>query len=238
MPRQVTLVLQAADGSVVGALPPFTVDVPWWPEVAAVVETARREYGADVTVLRLLRAEPDSGDPSEMGGAVTYVAELHGAVPTDLRVTGEAVDDHPLRLPWARPGGPARELAWAVQALAECGREPCGQPQQIRTWNLSSIWSIPTTGGPTWLKSVPPFFAHEGPIIEWLAEQALPPLLGFSRGRVLMGDIAGVDHYEAPLATLEHAIDSLVAIQHRVAPVSMSSSLSGFPIGAGLRCAC
>src|SRR6185437_490274 len=81
----------------------------------------------------------------------------------------------------------------------------------------SSIWTIPTSGGPVWLKSVPPFFAHEGRIIEWLAEPDLPPLLGWDAGRVLMADIPGVDQYDAPVPILARAVDTLVRIQHRVA---------------------
>ena len=119
-------------------------------------------------------------------------------------------------MPWARPGGPARELAWAEQVLDTCGRTLTGRPHQRRTWNLSSIWTIPTDAGTVWLKSVPPFFAHEGAIIDWLAEPVLPPLLGFASGRVLMADIPGSDQYDASLATLQRAVDDLVAIQQRV----------------------
>jgi hypothetical protein len=217
--RQVSLILQRADGSVAGELPPFSVATPWWQEVETVVAGAAA-LGADVTVLRLIRAEADPDDPLQMGGAVTYAAELHGAAPGDMRPVAaplEGVDDHPLRLPWARPGGPAHELAWAQQVLAECGRAPTGPPHQMRTWNLSSIWTIPTDTGPVWLKSVPPFFAHEGAIIEWLAEPMLPPLLGSAAGRVLMADITGTDQYDAALPTLERAVGALVSIQHRVA---------------------
>jgi hypothetical protein len=125
VPRRVTLVLQRADGSVVGALAPFSVETPWWQEVESVVAGAAA-HGADVTVLRLILAEPDPGEPSQMGGAVAYATELHGPLPTEVRAAAaaEALDDDPLRLPWARPGGPARELAWAGQVLAECDREP------------------------------------------------------------------------------------------------------------------
>jgi Ser/Thr protein kinase RdoA (MazF antagonist) len=86
----------------------------------------------------------------------------------------------------------------------------------MRSWNLSSIWSIPTAAGAAWLKSVPPFFAHEGRIIDWLGDPALPPLLGFADGRVLMAEIGGDDQYDARLPTLVQAVDTLVAIQDRV----------------------
>jgi hypothetical protein len=219
VPRQVTLVLQRADGSVVGALPPFAVATPWWQEVESVVAGAA-ERGADVTVLRMIAVEPDPSDPSGMGGTATYAAELHGAAPPDLAAVDGAMpglDDHALRLPWARPGGPARELAWAARVLADCGRAATGPPHQMRTWNLSSIWTIPTNLGPVWLKSVPPFFAHEGSVIAWLAQPGLPPLLGHESGRVLMADIPGVDRYDASLPTLQLAVERLVALQARVA---------------------
>lgn len=216
-----TLVLLSGEGSVIGALEPFTVPLPWWSEVASVVETASSERDADVTVLRLLSQEFDPDDPYEMGGWVTYAAELHGPVPTavravDPRDAAAALDEQPLRLPWARPGGPAAELAWAGRVLTGCGRAPTGRPRQMRSWNLSSIWSIPTAAGAAWLKSVPPFFAHEGRIIDWLGDPALPPLLGFADGRVLMAEIGGDDQYDARLPTLVQAVDTLVAIQDRV----------------------
>ena len=221
-----TLVLQSPDGSLLGALDPFTVETPWWSEVEGVVDGARRAHGVDVTVLRLVTVVPDPDDPWNMGGAATYAVQLHGRVGPDLRsdlrevdeTTAAAVlDDDPLRLPWARPGGPAAELAWAADAVAAGGDEIVGRPQQIRSWNLSSIWSIPTNAGTVWLKSVPPFFAHEGAVIEWLASPELPPLIAATSGRMLMAEIPGVDHYSAVPATLERAVVMLVAIQHRVA---------------------
>jgi Ser/Thr protein kinase RdoA (MazF antagonist) len=219
--RVVTLVLQSEDGSIVGTLAPFSVELPWWSEATEVVEAAQRERGADVTVLRLLHAEADPENPWKMGGTAVYAAELHGVIPpgllaTDDQTTAAAREEHPLRLPWARPGGPARELDWAAHALAESGRELTGRPRQMRTWNLSSIWSIPTNTGTAWLKSVPSFFAHEGRIIAWLADPSLPPLLAWTEGRVLMDDIAGEDQYDAALPTLVRAVDILVAMQDRV----------------------
>jgi hypothetical protein len=219
--RVVTLVLVDAEGTLIGAVDPFTVEPPWWSEALSVVETARRDLGIDVTVLRVVAVRADPDDPFHMGGSAVYAAELRGAPPgavreVDPHTAAAVLDDHPLRLPYARPGGPARELAWAAGMLAAAGREPSGPPRQMRTCNLSSIWLIPTAAGQVWLKSVPPFFAHEGAVIEWLGDPALPPLIASTRGRILMPDIAGVDHYDAELETLERAVATLVAIQHRV----------------------
>ena len=56
------------DGSILGSLPEFEVDVPWWQEVRPVVQAVRREFGLEVTVLRLL----DGAAAGPPGGQVTY----------------------------------------------------------------------------------------------------------------------------------------------------------------------
>ena len=76
-----------------------------------------------------------------------------------------SLDEQPLRMPWAKVGGPAADLAWADQALIAAGRQRTGDAEQMRTWNLSSVWRLPTSEGAAWLKVVPPFFAHEGAVV-------------------------------------------------------------------------
>lgn len=65
MGRTVTLVLVDTAGAVLGALPPFDVELPWWQEVGDVVAAARARYGVDVQVLRLLSAYADFLDRIE-----------------------------------------------------------------------------------------------------------------------------------------------------------------------------
>ena len=45
--RRASLVLCTRDGDLRGALPPYDVDSPWWPEVAPVVDGARKRYGIE-----------------------------------------------------------------------------------------------------------------------------------------------------------------------------------------------
>ena len=215
MDRLVTLVLVRSDGTNVGVLPSFSTSTPWWPDVAEVVERCRAVHGIDVTVLRLIDAagfDPRGG----MGGRVTYVAELDGAPPAATRTWDTPLPDDPLRARWARPGGPAQDLAWADEQLIAAGRpRPRERPAvQMKTWNLSSIWRLPTAHGDVWLKAVPPFFAHEGAVIHALAAPTLPPLIAFDDlGRTLLGDVQGVDQYEAPTERHAVMIDTLVALQ-------------------------
>jgi hypothetical protein len=219
-PRVATLALVDGAGRVLGQLPPFEVETPWWQDVRSIVASVRERFGVDVTVLRMLRAER----PAAPGGAVTYLAEVDGAAAA--RVVGQvapwpdspghdALEDDPLRQTWARLGGPARDLAWADSELAAHGLTRIGPAEQDRTWNLSSLWRLPLASGAAWLKVVPPFFAHEGAILERLAGERVPALLAREGARMLMLDVAGDDRYEAPLPELLDMIDLLVDLQAR-----------------------
>jgi hypothetical protein len=214
-PRIVELVLVTPGGHLLGSLPPFAVPTPWWPEASPIVATARELHGIEVVVLRMLRAEQDSPP----GGLVTYLAQVTDPAPRDLALQPwpSPLDDHPLRMPWARPGGPDADLAWADALLAEEGLRRNGRAEQVRTWNLSSLWRLPADGGDVWLKHVPPFFAHEARIIDRLADPAVPALIAADAGRTLMREIPGEDQYDAGLPVLSRAVSILVALQHRMA---------------------
>ncbi len=210
-PRDVTLVLCRRDGSIVGALSPFAVTVPWWQEVAPIVDAASDRYSVAVTVLRLLHAVPNE---RSAGGPVTYLAEIDdGSAPTTTPWVGDLRPDAPRRATWARPGGPAADLAWADAALVALGIPRVAAAQQVRTWNLSSLWRIPTDDGAAWLKVVPPFFAHEGAVVSALAGHDGPRVLASSGPRLLMAEAAGEDQYEAVGAVLIAMVTLLVRIQ-------------------------
>jgi Phosphotransferase enzyme family len=205
--RSVTLVVMDDDGTT-GELGPLAVPTPWWPDV--------RPLGAafpGLAVLRLLHASPPPG--AVAGGDVVYLAEW---LPEDLASTDRRVRPlrswrgtlHPdaLRLPWASPGGPAADLRWACGHLTASG-----PPEQHRTWNLSSIWTIPTTDGGVWLKCVPGFSEHESKVLELLDGHPVPRLLAVDGHRQLLEPMPGEDGYGATLAQHRVLIDELVAMQ-------------------------
>jgi hypothetical protein len=212
-PRVATLVLVRPDGQLVGELAPFRVDTPWWQDAEPLVRGAREHHGVDVTILRLLEAAL----PSATGGAVTYLAEVHDhhdVAGSDPDRWAGALVDHPLRLPYARPGGPDRDLAWAGAVLAEQGLRRVGPAEQVRTWNLSSLWRLPVEGQTVWLKVVPPFFAHEGRILRQLGGGPVPRLLGHDAGRILMPELPGEDLYDATQEQMLEMVTLLVTLQH------------------------
>jgi hypothetical protein len=219
--RWAEIVLVSAHGVLLGKLAPLLVDGAWWPEVASVVRAVRARHGVDITVLRLLHAER-SAPP---GGRVTYLAEV--AAPVRCEPCDLALDEQPQRNSYARPGGPARDLAWATGILAARGQACIGPAEQIKTWNLSSLWRLPLREGHAWLKVVPSFFAHEGALMAALGRfGGVPQLLGYERGRALMADIPGTDGFHATLAERRQMIDLLVRL--------VSSSRAEIPALLGL----
>lgn len=206
-PRTAELVLVTSDGRPIGSLPAVPVATPWWQDIEPVVRAACDVYGVDVIVLRLLDAELDQPH----GGRVTYLAEVAEPVRAQ-RWTG-VLDDQPRRHAFARPGGPAADLAWARALLAERGLRPTAPPTQVRTWNLSSLWRVPVEGQIAWLKVVPHFFAHEGPLLALMAGARVPTVLGHDGGRTLLAEIAGEDLYAAELPLLLEMVSLLVELQ-------------------------
>ena len=217
--RRVSLVLCDGTGALLGMLPAFTVDDPWWPEMRPVIAAARERFGAEVVVLRML----DVVSETRNGGDVTYLAELVGEPPRDLPLTPAPANvngEQPLRAAWARPGGVATTIAWADDALAAIGRRRVGPVVQIKTWNLSSILRLPTADGDVWCKSVPPFLAHEGGIIALVGDDdttLVPPLLASepATGTVLLGDVPGDDDWDASEGRLLTMVQTLVRLQAR-----------------------
>jgi hypothetical protein len=216
--RTATLVLCTGD-VVHGCLPPLPLVLPWWQESQDVVDAARDVHGVEVTVLRLLGVHPpDAGS----GGEVTYLAEVAGRPDRELTAWAgpDPLAEHPLRATWARPGGPAEHLAWAATELEEAGRPLAGDPVQVRTWNLSTLWRLPVAGGTVWLKVVADVLGPEGALLGLLGEVAakvVPTVVGTQGRCVLLDDVAGADLYGAPPALVRGPVAALVRLQQALA---------------------
>ena len=206
-PRTAELVLVTPNGCLLGRLPAVPVATPWWQDVELVVRAVRDHDGVDVTILRLLDAELEQPH----GGRVTYLAEV--AEPVSVQPWIGVLDEHPRRHAFARPGGPAADLAWARTILAERGLRPTAPPTQVRTWNLSSLWRVPVEGQTVWLKVVPPFFAHEGALLALIGGARVPTVLGHNGGRMLLAEIVGEDLYAAGLPLQREMVNLLVDLQ-------------------------
>lgn len=204
--REAELVLVTPRGEVIGQLPPVRAGSEWWPEVESVVSRVRAQYGVEVVVLRLLSATRRRPH----GGRVKYLAQV--AAPVPCAPCHLLIEDHPLRPAYARPSGPDQELEWAARELG-ANRQTL-QATQVKTWNLASLWRLDVAARTYWLKSVPHFFEHEGPLIGWLAARApVPELLAHEGGRMLMGHVPGRDLFDASLEQRYAMVERLVALQ-------------------------
>ena len=224
--REVTVVVLDERGAALGTTGPFELATPWWQEVGPVVERL-----GDAAVLRLLSAERAPGHP--MGGRVTYLAQLLGAPRRSLAVELDAGGDHdavagladdPLRMPWARPGGPADDLAWAAAHLGGLT-----SALQRRTWNLSAIWELRGPRGAAWLKCVPPFFAHESTVLGLLSGESVPRVLATDGHRQLLAPMEGDDGYHASFAQHVRLIGELTELQARTSTRAGELLAAGVP---------
>jgi len=84
---------------------------------------------------------------------------------------------------------------------------------QVRTWNLSSIWRLPTSGGQVWLKVTPPFSASEAAVMPLLDPRVVPTVLGAAPNRVLLADVPGQDQYGARGEELRTMARILIRLQ-------------------------
>jgi len=213
MGRTVTAVVTYG-GRCAGRVGPFPVEVPWWSEVESVAGRLRDELGVPVVVLRLLTVE---GADGMRDGHVTYHAEAL-AEPARSAPCDFADDDHPLRLPWARPSGVRDLLAWASEQVAVTGR-----PVQRKSWNLSGLFTLPTADGPVWLKAIPGFAAAEPAAIAAFAAVdpgLVPTVLASAPGRLLLADLPGVDCWEASADLAADTVGRLARAQARIAAAS------------------
>ncbi|MFC6094677.1 phosphotransferase [Saccharothrix lopnurensis] len=198
-------------GRYVGAAEPFTVDSPWWNDVAPVTAHLDRVLGVTTAVLRLVATTT----PAMRDGVVTYQVEADREPAGLDRGAEHEFPDHPLRLPWARPGGPAELVAWASRHV-----RPTGRPVQVKTWNLSCLYRLPTDRGPVWAKATPPFMADEAEVIRLVAsvDPALAPvLLAAEPGRVLLAEAPGHDCWHPTDEVVDRVVPRWVAAQAALA---------------------
>ncbi|MER7755152.1 aminoglycoside phosphotransferase family protein [Kitasatospora sp. NPDC097643] len=213
------------EGEYFGPLGPFEVPLGWWSSVDGVVERAAELAGVPVLVVRLAEGVSETGGH---GGRVAYHAEAlrrpvgpagPAARPMDAG-TAALLGPAERRAAWATPEGLRAALDWAAQELARIGRPAAGPARQIRTWNLSGLFRIPTTGGPdAWLKTTTPAFnARESEVIALLggADPTLvPPVLAAdpAGGRLLLDHVPGEDCWEPSAEAVADVVPRLVAAQ-------------------------
>ena len=206
--------LVTVDGRYVGKVPLFAVESPWWAQVEEVTAHLDEALGVPTSVLRLI----EGTGTGTRDGIATYQVEAYGTPnPAALEKNGEHHEfpDTPLRLPWAKPGGPTELIAWADQHVTRTG-----PAVQVKTWNLSCVYRMPTDRGQVWVKALPPFFAAEPTAIRLMSEldpTLVPRLIAAAPLRALIADAPGTTCWETAPAQIESIVPRLVRAQAALA---------------------
>ncbi|MFE4517922.1 phosphotransferase family protein [Kitasatospora sp. NPDC056783] len=223
--RTVTVDLTYGD-EYFGQLGPFEADLGWWSSVDEVVARATELAGVPVLVARLV--EGRSEEPGH-GGRVRYHAEALSrpaapAAGAPDAGTAALLGPAERRAAWATPEGLRAALDWAREELAAAGRPLAAPARQIRTWNLSGLFRLPTaTGADAWLKTTTPAFnAREGEVIALLGgvdRTLVPTVLAAdpAGGRLLLDHVPGEDCWNPSAGTVADVVPRLVAAQAALA---------------------
>ncbi|MFD9741710.1 aminoglycoside phosphotransferase family protein [Umezawaea sp. NPDC059074] len=207
------IALVVVDGEYAGSVGPFAVASGWWNQVQLVNEHLERVLGVPTSVLRLVEVDGEG----MRGGTVTYQVEAHGA-PDRTALAAEPVHafpDTPLRLPWAKPGGPAELVAWAEGFVTRTG-----PVVQVKTWNLSCVFRVDTDAGRVWVKGLPPFFAAEPIALRLVAGKdpsLVPEVIAAAPLRVLTADAPGDPCWPAEPEQVRSVVPRFVAVQAALA---------------------
>src|SRR5262245_12230950 len=113
--------------------------------------------------------------------------------------------------------------AWVDAQLGAAGLSPLGQPQIVKCGSISVVWRQPTaTGREVFFKLVPPLFAQEPPLTEWLSQRwpaNVPSVLATDRRHrwMLTGAVEG-----AALSEL-HSLQPWVSAIRTLARIQIDS---------------
>jgi len=188
-----------------------------WSEMESVSQAACKEWGLSATTLRCLAIQhvddslhflyalehrdarwqpPDGARWVER----EMLADYPLAVPAHRAVIEEWFawwgSDGPLRVPWYRPGWMDGAVAWLREQAERLGLTLTGAVEQVRSWQRSAILRVPTNEGYLYFKAVPPVFAHEIALTEFLARHYpahMPHVLAVERQQqwMLMAEVCG-----------------------------------------------
>lgn len=203
--------LVTVDGVFAGSVPVFTVDSPWWADVEPVTAHLDEVLGVRTSVLRLVSTTGEGA----RDGLVTYQVEAHSTLGALSSEGAQDFPDAPRRLPWARPGGTTELLDWADEHVRRIG-----PPVQVKTWNLSCLYRIPTDTGTVWLKAIPPFAADESAVMRMVARRdpdLVPEIVAAAPGRLLIADAPGTDCWTPTEDQIADIVPRMVAVQAALA---------------------
>lgn len=163
----------------------------FWQSVDHINQSVKEVFGLDVITLRCLniRATPPCPELQlyyalECSKKETIPADCQwvsiqelGAIrfsqPAHREIMQQWLNwihtDHTKRAPWYLPGWSAKAKSWIKNQTDQLGLSQNADPEQIRSWQRSSLWRISTSKEDYYFKAVHPEFSREPIITQALA---------------------------------------------------------------------
>ncbi len=147
-------------------------------EVAEIVQFAEKQLGLDIVVLACLQYNRGNealylcgvlGEPQNTGcwHPLDYLSPPEW---TELNNWQESQSS--LRAPWANLQWHRDVRQWLEEKLPHIGFFFQGKIRQFHCWEISCILKVPTNSGLLYLKALPPIFASEPGLVQWLTQIA------------------------------------------------------------------
>jgi hypothetical protein len=242
-------------------LPNWSTHEPhFWQSCDHVNRTMLEMYGVNVTTLRCVRVhrDPETGMSVRVHSLDNHspdwqppegahwlgrneLASFHLVIPAHRTLIetafneAEGTNGSPLRVPWSRRGWYAEAVRWIEAKVGRTGSQMLGPPEQLRAWDRSCVFRVPTSAGNLYFKALPRMFAHELPLLERLSDwhpRNFPRLLAVDAQRLwlLMEDFGGTAlHTVAEVAVWEAALAELGRLQIELAPKASTLVANGVP---------
>jgi len=218
---------------------PQTTDVR---QVDHINAEMRRALGLETVTLRCAQSRIGDAERDSWRVFVALARDADAPLPPDARWAaqsdlrsmeftppnlGDAVNawfaerDNPLpqRAPWHSAAWFDSALEWIHARLDALGMPAIASVRQLRAWGLSCAMRVATAGGDVYFKATPPFMAHEGRVMQAVAERypaLLPPPLAVDaqRGWLLMPDYGdAMLHESTDIARWETALRLFARMQ-------------------------
>ena len=233
------------DGEGGPELPWVEAALPYLPRVYQINDALRERFGVEATTLYCAYYHKDAVRHRRTG---LYVMENHSpgwSPPEGARWAGEEVvpelllpveEFRPailrwieeertgqvpaLRAPWSRKGWLDGAAEWTRTSVEGLGLSVTGPMEQVKHWDISTVFRVPTLGGDYYFKAAPGIFQHEPRITAELARlypDAIPAPAAWTErdgeGWMLTASFGDTVIWDGNLPALEEALRMLARMQ-------------------------
>jgi hypothetical protein len=213
------------------SLPCHENPMHFWQSIESVNQALLEKQGLQVTTIRCLEPMVNQGENQSLINVYLHLYHS-GNLAANMRWIAidklpslnlpDVINNMPHWIEWLQSDQPQRQTWYrldGVQQIIATAKTHFGvEPQQLRSWERSAVWRIPTEQGNIYLKAVPPMFSFEPALTKWLYERfpenSTPTLAWSQPNQMLMADYRAAPLANTmPIETYENAFATYARIQ-------------------------